>query len=103
MAFVTNTPYAPGDLVEIDCTTLGHQATITGEVIWSDTSTGGRTHTYANGIRFLDTTMFSRARVVEQVCRIERYRQAQQERHGRTLSSEQAAEEWITKLAHRFP
>lgn len=55
------------------------------------------------GVQFLDATDAFRARMVEQVCTIERYRQQVREREGRELTSHEAAAEWIGKYAGRFP
>jgi hypothetical protein len=41
--------------------------------------------------------------MVEQVCAIDRYRRQVLEQEGRTLSRDEAASEWITKYAGRFP
>ena len=43
------------------------------------------------------------ARMAEQLCHIEAYRNAVQERDGRTISSELAAMEWVSKYAAYFP
>ena len=40
-------------------------------------------------------------RMVEQICRIEHYR-ADQRAHGRILTSQQAAMEWIERYAEKF-
>ena len=53
------------------------------------------------GVRFLDDDSSFKARMVEQVCHIEEYRE-QARRNGRTLSSEQAAHEWINEYAADF-
>lgn len=55
------------------------------------------------GVQFLDAGDAFRARMVEQVCSIDRYRREVQEREGRELSSQEAAEEWIRRHASRFP
>ena len=55
------------------------------------------------GIEFLDQDDVFRARMVEQICHIEHYRQQVFEQEGRKLSSEQAAEEWIARFAPGFP
>jgi hypothetical protein len=55
------------------------------------------------GVQFLDASDAFRARMVEQVCSIDRYRRQVQEREGRELSSQEAAEEWIHRHASRFP
>ncbi len=58
---------------------------------------------YDIGAEFLEVEDSFRARMVEQVCRIEKYRQEQREQHGRELTSTEAATEWIRKFASDFP
>lgn len=55
------------------------------------------------GVQFLDASDAFRARMVEQVCSIDRYRRQVREREGRELSGQEAAEEWIRRHAARFP
>ncbi|MTW22191.1 PilZ domain-containing protein [Allochromatium palmeri] len=55
------------------------------------------------GVRFEGVEDRYGVRMVEQVCHIEHYRHEIQEREGRSLSSEEAALEWIQKYADRFP
>ena len=55
------------------------------------------------GVTFLDAEDAFLARMVEQVCYIEDYRKSIARLEGRTLSSEEAAHEWITKYAAKFP
>jgi len=55
------------------------------------------------GAEFLDPEDRFRARMVEQVCYIEQYRRELLRREGRTLSSHDAALEWIAKFAREFP
>ena len=58
---------------------------------------------YCIGVQFLDAGDAFRARMVEQVCSIDRYRQQVREREGRELTGQEAAEEWIRDHAARFP
>ncbi len=55
------------------------------------------------GIEFIDKDDMFRARMVEQVCYIEQYRQEVLKKNGRKLSAEDAAREWIQKFAPQFP
>ena len=55
------------------------------------------------GVQFLDASDAFRARMVEQVCSIDRYRQEVREREGREMTGQEAAEEWIRQHAARFP
>jgi hypothetical protein len=54
------------------------------------------------GIEFIAETEAFRARMVEQICHIERYHR-QQRAEGREVSEEQAAIEWIDRYAAHFP
>jgi len=58
---------------------------------------------YELGIQFIDSETAFAARMVEQLCYIERYRQHVYKNEGRTLDSSEAAVEWITKYANSFP
>ncbi|HEX6037501.1 PilZ domain-containing protein [Longimicrobium sp.] len=58
---------------------------------------------YLVGVQFLDAADTFRARMVEQVCTIEKYRKDVHEQEGRELDAQQAAAEWIQKYAGRFP
>lgn len=55
------------------------------------------------GVAFLDSSAAFKSRMVQQVCSIENYRQEVQQREGRTLTTQEAASEWISKYAERFP
>ena len=55
------------------------------------------------GIEFLNKDDMFSARMVEQVCHIEEYKQEVLLKEGRNLSSEEAALEWIKKYAKDFP
>jgi len=55
------------------------------------------------GVEFLEATDVFRARMVEQVCHIEQHRQKVLETEGRTLTSQEAALEWIATHAATFP
>ncbi len=55
------------------------------------------------GVTFLDAQDAFLARMVEQVCHIEDYRQSVCRLEGRHLSAEEAAHEWIARFAAQFP
>lgn len=54
------------------------------------------------GVEFLDSSAAFQSRMVQQVCSIENYRREMEE-SGRTLTTDEAANEWISKFAGRFP
>jgi hypothetical protein len=101
MAFSSNHVFRPGDLIEVDYPTLNAEG-LRGEVVWA-TALDHDTHSHLFGMRFLDESMFHRARIIEQLCRIEIYRQAQSEHQGHPMERNEAAQEWIAKEASHFP
>ncbi len=101
MAFVSTLAFEPGDVISVDYPTLDVRG-LAGEITWSEMLDDG-THRHRYGLRFLDSTVFLRARQVEQLCRMEIYRRAQRDEHGRQLSPGDAAMEWIEKTAAHFP
>ena len=57
---------------------------------------------YDVGLCLLDPDDAFNVRMVEQVCYIERFRRGQQA-HGRSLTPEEAAHEWVRAYASDFP
>jgi len=55
------------------------------------------------GIEFIRRDDLFVARMVEQVCHIEHYKREMSQEEGRELSGEEAAREWISKYAAKFP
>lgn len=70
-----------------------------GEVVWCRHSHA----CFELGIQFLEEESAYAARMVEQLCYIERYRHEIMLREGRMLDSDAAAVEWIEKYAADFP
>lgn len=70
-----------------------------GAVVWCRTQD---THCEV-GIRFTESDVEFAARIVEQVCHIEHYRQEVLRTEGRVLDGEAAAREWIDHFAAGFP
>jgi hypothetical protein len=58
---------------------------------------------YVVGVEFIYRDDLYIARMVEQICHIQHYKQQVAAREGRTLSAQEAADEWISKYASRFP
>ncbi len=84
-------------LVSIPC--LDDKTRIEGCVLWCKQLTDG----YEVGLEFDDPETVYHLRMIEQICHIEHYRQEIQRVEGRTLSSEEAALEWIKRYASDFP
>ena len=55
------------------------------------------------GVEFVDKDDAYKARMVEQVCHIQHYRNEVLQHEGRELSREEAAREWINQFAKDFP
>ncbi|MDA7086620.1 PilZ domain-containing protein [Pseudomonas sp. SA3-5] len=87
-----------GTAIELRIPLLGEQARYPGVVAWCRT----RSDDYLVGIAFIDEDTLFRARMVEQVCQIEHYRQQRELKLGRHLSIESIAEEWIAHHAAEF-
>jgi hypothetical protein len=71
-----------------------------GKVVWCRRRPARGFHV---GVRFLDPEAAGRIRMVEQICHIEDYRKLVAETEGRSLSSNDAAREWIERYAADFP
>jgi len=58
---------------------------------------------YLVGVEFIHRDDLYIARMVEQICHIQHYKQLVAAQEGRELSAQEAAHEWISKYANRFP
>lgn len=72
---------------------------IKGRVVWCHRSDGR----FDVGVEFTEPEKLFKARMVEQICHIEHYRNEVMETEGRNLSGEEAAREWIEMFADEFP
>ncbi len=97
LAFRTRTRFSPGShlIVRIEQVVPVFEAV--GVVRWCEQRDGG----YEVGVQFLDEQTRFRARMVEQVCRIQSYRRQCLE-EGRQLDFEEAAQEWIERFGASF-
>ncbi|MEE9098706.1 PilZ domain-containing protein [Pseudomonas nitroreducens] len=88
-----------GTSIELRIPLLGDSARYPGVVAWSRKQNSD----YIVGIAFIDEDTLFRARMVEQVCQIERYRRQREQETGAALSFEELALEWIAHNAQDFP
>ena len=88
-----------GTSVELRIPLLGEQARYPGVVAWYRRQDSD----YLVGIAFLDEDTLFRARMVEQVCQIQHYRQQLEQASGHPMAIEQCAQDWIAKHAAEFP
>ncbi|HEX6369439.1 MAG TPA: PilZ domain-containing protein, partial [Longimicrobium sp.] len=99
LAFVSDLCPAQGATIEIAIPDVDPPFQAHARVAWCRPEA----EAFLVGVEFLDSTDAFRARMVEQVCSIDRYRQQVREREGRELTGQEAAEEWIRDHAARFP
>lgn len=99
LSFTTDKRLTPGNLVELTILVLDEPQRFVTRVMEC------RKHakSYVAKVSFATEEDAFRARMAEQLCHIDAYRQSVQESEGRQLKSEDAAEEWIRKFASRFP
>lgn len=90
---------APGDTVTVRIPGVTPPFEAASRVVWCQTDGDG----YQVGVEFLDHQDLYRVRMIEQVCQIEHYRREMREKHGRVLTSQEAALEWISRFARSFP
>lgn len=88
----------PGEIVEVSIPFVDPPFASRARVAWCKTLGSA----YELGVEFLDAADAFRARMVEQICHIERYKKNMALCEGRKLSTEEAALEWISKYAARF-
>ncbi|EXI70495.1 MAG TPA: PilZ domain-containing protein [Candidatus Accumulibacter phosphatis] len=99
LACLSRRPLSVGATVVLSIPLVQPPFRATGEVVWCRRQGSA----YEVGIRFADADDFFAARMVEQVCQIERYRQQVRRDEGRVLDAEAAAREWIERYAAGFP
>lgn len=99
LAFHSSTALPPGTIIRVKIPLVLPVFQAVGRVTWCHSIDDY----FEIGIAFLDCDDVFRARMVEQICHIEHYRQQVREQDGRELTSEQAAEEWIHYFAPSFP
>ncbi|HID48629.1 MAG TPA: PilZ domain-containing protein, partial [Chromatiales bacterium] len=99
LRFNSHTPLAKGCMVTIRIDVVKPPFEIMARVVWNRQRNDG----YETGVEFVAEQDAYKARMVEQICHIEDYRQRVREEEGRHLSSGQAALEWIERYAASFP
>ena len=99
LSFYTDRKIEPGKTLYIEIEVKPPPFTAEGIVVWCNKEANG----YQVGLRFNDANVEFSLRMIEQLCYIEQYKKDILIREGRTLSSEQAAEEWISQFAGEFP
>jgi hypothetical protein len=100
LAFRSGNAVEPGRRIEVRIPHVQPPFEATARVVWCRPGSYGG---FELGVAFLDAEDAFLARMVEQVCYIEDYRRFVLMHEGRDLTQDEAAAEWITKYAARFP
>lgn len=99
LACESDEPMPIGSDVTIEIPLHGEPFRASGEVCWCRWDDG----CYEIGVRFTNSEEAFAARMVEQLCQIEHYRDTVRHREGRDIDSAEAAIEWINLHAANFP
>jgi hypothetical protein len=99
LAFHSRVPLQTGTIIRIKIPLVHPVFQAVGRVTWCQPDADQ----FEVGIQFIDNDDAFRARMVEQICHIQKYKQDILNQEGRQLSGEQAAAEWIAKYATEFP
>lgn len=99
LAWESAHPLPPGSMVSVRIPIVLPAFETRARVVWCRERDAG----YEVGVQFAAPEDAYAARMVEQICHIQDYRNRVQETEGRALDEEQAALEWISKHAAGFP
>ena len=99
LSFHTGLPLAPGSIVAIRIDQVEPPFEGRVQVCWCR-AVG---EDYEIGASLLDDDQEFGLRMTEQLCHIEHYKRTVSDRQARSLSSEEAALEWIDRYADQFP
>lgn len=99
LAFVSDSCPSVDDVIELRIPDVDPPFEAHARVAWCRPEEGK----FLVGVQFLDASDAFKARMVEQVATIEKYRKDVLESEGRELSAQDAATEWITRYAGKFP
>ena len=99
LTFSCKEEFKPGAILHLRIAYVVPAFETQARVVWCHRQEGA----FELGVEFLSADDAFRARMVEQVCHIEEYKQQVSQSEGRMLSSKEAADEWIHKFAHGFP
>ena len=99
LALRASHPVPPGTMVRLRITCVRPAFESRARVVWCRP---GRDRGHELGVEFLEADAMFRARMVEQVCHIEDYRNRMR-RAGRELTPQEAAKEWVAAHAAAFP
>ena len=99
LAFDSKLNLDKGAIIRISIPLINPVFEALGRVTWCNS----RENRFEVGVEFVEEDNIFLARMVEQICQIEHYKEEILQQEGRNLTSEEAALEWIAKFADDFP
>ena len=99
LSFSMHRPLAMGTIVDVTVPSVSREFTFKAKVVWCRPAVKGINEI---GVAYLEVDNDFNTRMVELVCRIDRYRTRALEK-GRQLTFEEAASEWIGKFSKFLP
>ena len=99
LSFRSKEAISLGQLIKIHIPLIDPPFEALAKVVWCEALANG----FDVGVELDSEDDAYRARMIEQVCHIESYKQQVLFNEGRRLSGADAALEWIEKYAHEFP
>ena len=99
LAFISDCLLEPGTQIRVCIAVVDPKFEADGFITYCRQECGQ----YLIGVEFMHRDDLFVARMVEQICHIQHYKQQVAAHEGRKLSAQEAASEWISKYASRFP
>lgn len=94
LGLVSEKPLATGDVFDFVFPGLDYTQSVRGQVVWVQPASDEAQGAYVGGVRFIEESPYTHARLVVDLCHVEYYRRDQRQRHGRQLDYAQALREW---------
>jgi hypothetical protein len=99
LCFISDTRVEPDAEILVTIPVADHGFQTTASVVWCKSLNGS----YEVGIRFMDAAAEHAVRMLEQIYRIENFKQEKLVNEGCSMNGEEAAREWIRQHAGEFP
>ena len=98
LCFVASDRLEVDESIQVRIPILDRETNLDGRVVWCNKTDRG----YEVGLEFDDPDRIERLKMIDQICQIEAFRKEIEQIDGESLSSEQAAREWVRRYAGEF-
>lgn len=90
----------PGTVLQVKLHVAGRLFRLTGEIVYSfrDEITG----LFRTGLKFKEPASAFRAKIAEEILRIQKFREELSRKTGAAVSEEEAAQEWVKRYSKAF-